>query len=79
VRVSLEQTARWLRGLGRVEAGFTCADPTSADVVDLLEETASGWGRLLVVRHAAEMSETPAQWALPSVPLGTHSPTWAVA
>jgi crotonobetainyl-CoA:carnitine CoA-transferase CaiB-like acyl-CoA transferase len=78
VQVSLARTARWLRGLGRVEDGFACANPTLADVTDLLEETPSGWGRLLVVRHAAQMSETPPHWELPSMPLGTHQPTWNV-
>jgi crotonobetainyl-CoA:carnitine CoA-transferase CaiB-like acyl-CoA transferase len=76
VHVSLARTAQWLRSLGQAEGGFTCAYPTLEDVTDLLEETPSGWGSLLAVRHAAQMSETPAYWDLPSVPLGTHPPTW---
>ena len=77
VQVSLARTGAWLRGLGRVEDGFACADPTFEDVADLLEEAPSGFGRLLAVRHAARMSETPARWALPSMPLGTHPPAWS--
>ncbi len=77
VQVSLAQTAAWLRALGRVENGFACADPAIEDVGDLLEETPSGFGRLLAVRHAARMSETPPRWALPAMPLGTHPPAWS--
>lgn len=76
VQVSLAQTAHWLRSLDRIENGLACADPAIEDVSDLLEETPSGWGQLLAVRHAAQMSATPPHWELPSVPLGTHPPTW---
>ena len=44
---------------------------------DRLHETASGFGLLTAVRHAAEMSETPPHWARGSVPLGTHAPAWS--
>lgn len=77
VQVSLARTAHWLRGLGRLEDGFACPAPALEDVADLLEETPSGWGRLLAVRHAARMSVTPPRWELPSVPLGTHPPAWS--
>jgi hypothetical protein len=30
------------------------------------------------VRHAAQLSETPAFWARPPVPLGTHAPVWPI-
>jgi crotonobetainyl-CoA:carnitine CoA-transferase CaiB-like acyl-CoA transferase len=76
VRASLAQSGYWLRGLGRID-GVKCPDPRSADVRDLMEETPSGFGRLTAVRHAAVMSETPARWQRPSVPLGTHAPAWA--
>ncbi len=75
VRVSLAQTARWVDGLGRV-AGQAVADPTLADVEDLLETGDSPFGRLRYVVPAARLSETPARWALPAVPLGTHEPVW---
>jgi crotonobetainyl-CoA:carnitine CoA-transferase CaiB-like acyl-CoA transferase len=75
VRVSLAQTAYWLRGLGRID-GMACTDPKFDDVRDRLEETASGFGRLTAVRHAAVMDETPPHWARPSVPLGTHPAAW---
>jgi crotonobetainyl-CoA:carnitine CoA-transferase CaiB-like acyl-CoA transferase len=75
VRVSLAQTAHWLRSLGRID-GLSARNPTADDVQDRLEETDSGFGRLTAVRHAVEMSETPPRWTRPSVPLGTHAPRW---
>jgi crotonobetainyl-CoA:carnitine CoA-transferase CaiB-like acyl-CoA transferase len=75
VRVSLAQTAHWLRGLGRIE-GMHCRDPGFHDVGDRLHEMASDFGRLTAVRHAADMSETPPHWLRASVRLGTHAPAW---
>ena len=69
VRVSLAQTGHWIRSLGRID-GLACPDPKLDDVRDRLEESASGFGKLTAVRHAAAMSETPPHWARPSVPLG---------
>jgi len=75
VRVSLAQTGHWLRSLGRVD-GLAHPDPGLAEVRDRLEESDSGFGRLTAVRHAANMSETPPRWARPSMPLGSHPPSW---
>ncbi len=75
VRVSLAQTGRWLRSLGRID-GTRAPDPARGDVLDCLEESSSGFGRLSAVRHPATMSETPPHWSRPSVPLGTHPPSW---
>jgi crotonobetainyl-CoA:carnitine CoA-transferase CaiB-like acyl-CoA transferase len=74
-RVSLAQTGAWLRSLGRVD-GLRAKDPSRQDVLDCLEESDSGFGRLSAVRHPAVLSETPASWARPSAPLGTHPPVW---
>ena len=78
VRVSLAQTGHWFAGLGRLENGFAGPDPKSADIADLLAETDTPFGRLTFVRHAAQLSETPAFWARPPAPLGTHAPVWPV-
>jgi crotonobetainyl-CoA:carnitine CoA-transferase CaiB-like acyl-CoA transferase len=75
VRVSLAQTGRWLRSLGRID-GMSAPDPARGDVLDCLEDSLSGFGRLSAVRHPATMSETPPHWSRPSVPLGTHEPRW---
>ena len=76
VRVSLAQVGNWLRRLGRIEQGLSCDDPSFDDVRDLLELQDSGFGRLTAVRHAAQLSETPARWERPSMPLGSHRAAW---
>jgi crotonobetainyl-CoA:carnitine CoA-transferase CaiB-like acyl-CoA transferase len=78
VRVSLAQAGHWFAGLGRLENGFAGPDPKSADIAELLQETDTPFGRLTFVRHAAQLSETPAFWARPPVPLGTHAPVWPI-
>lgn len=77
VRLSLAQTGRWLRSLGRID-GMGAHDPARGDVLDCLEESESGFGRLSAVRHPATMTEAPPHWSRPSVPLGTHEPRWPV-
>ena len=79
VRTSLAQTGRWLRGLGRVAGGFGAGDPAIEEVRDLLEESDSGWGRLMAVRHAGGLSATPPRWMRPAVPLGTDRAEWISA
>ncbi len=62
-----------------ISAGSTataCPDLRAEDVQDRLYDSASGFGRLTAVRHSAVMSETPARWERPSVPLGTDPPEW---
>jgi crotonobetainyl-CoA:carnitine CoA-transferase CaiB-like acyl-CoA transferase len=76
VQVSLAQTAHWLRSLGRIEDGTGCPEPSAEAVAALLEESDSGFGKLRAVRHAAQMELTPAHWAQPSVPLGSHPASW---
>jgi hypothetical protein len=76
VRVSLAATGRWIWNLGRVEDGFSCSLPSRDDVADLLETSQSPFGAMRGVRHAAQLSETPATWTRPSVPFGTDPPVW---
>jgi crotonobetainyl-CoA:carnitine CoA-transferase CaiB-like acyl-CoA transferase len=76
VRVSLAGTGRWLRGLGRVEHGLAAPDPGRDALADLLENSASGFGPLSAVRHAARLEATPAFFARPSVPLGSDAAEW---
>jgi crotonobetainyl-CoA:carnitine CoA-transferase CaiB-like acyl-CoA transferase len=73
VRVSLAQTAQWLRSLGRVETGFTVPP---LDRTAFLESYTSGYGNLLAVRPTPQLSRTPAHWSRPSMPPGTHAPVW---
>lgn len=73
VRISLAQTARWLRSLGRVENGLAARQPP---LDGLLQTTASGWGQLAAVCHGGQLTRTPVGWDRPSVPPGTHPPRW---
>jgi hypothetical protein len=79
VRVSLAATGRWIWNLGRAEGGFACQVPSRAEVEDLLETSVSPFGAMRAIRHAAQLSATPAGWRRPSVPLGTHPSTWPSA
>jgi crotonobetainyl-CoA:carnitine CoA-transferase CaiB-like acyl-CoA transferase len=76
VRVSLAQTAQWLWNLGRVAGGFKTEDLNGEAVSPFVEEVPSGFGPLRGVSHSAVLSKTPAYWARPAMPLGSHSPQW---
>jgi crotonobetainyl-CoA:carnitine CoA-transferase CaiB-like acyl-CoA transferase len=76
VRVSLAQTGRWLWNLGRVADGFKTEDLNGDAVAPFVEEAVSGFGPLRAVSHSAVMSKTPAYWARPAMPLGSHPPQW---
>jgi hypothetical protein len=41
-----------------------------------MEDVDSGFGALRAVRHSGILSKTPAFWARPAVPLGTHPAEW---
>jgi crotonobetainyl-CoA:carnitine CoA-transferase CaiB-like acyl-CoA transferase len=76
VKVSLARSGRWLQGLGRIAGGHSCPAPTPEDVAPYLETSESGFGRLEAIRHAAQLSRTPALWALPAMPLGSGVARW---
>lgn len=76
VKVSLAQTGRWLWKLGRMANGLEIRDFTGEVVMPFIEEVASGFGALRSVRHSAVLSKTPAFWARPAMPLGSHPPQW---
>ena len=77
VRLSLLQTANWIRHLGIVEDGMDMdEDPALAEPE--LEESPSGYDGMILrhVPHAAKLEDTPAVHRHPSVPLGTDPPTF---
>jgi hypothetical protein len=76
VRVSLAQTGRWLWNFGRLADGLKAPDFSRETVLPFLEETPSGFGTLNGVSHSARLSRTPAFWARPAMPLGSHPPEW---
>ena len=76
VRVSLAQTGQWLWNLGRVTDGLKTGDLKGDEVRPFLEAVPSGFGPLSSVSHSAKLSKTPAFWARPAMPLGSHPPQW---
>jgi crotonobetainyl-CoA:carnitine CoA-transferase CaiB-like acyl-CoA transferase len=73
VRLSLAQTAHWLRSLGTIENGFSVSMP---NIEPYLEMTPSGFGELSAVRHSAQLARTPAAWTRQSMLPGSHQPIW---
>jgi hypothetical protein len=79
VRISLAQVGKWMVDLGEVPAASLKGVPEEFSKAEL-----DGWstksetpsGPLRHLRPVAQMSETPAYWARPSVPLGYHRPAW---
>ena len=76
VRVSLAQTGRWLWNLGRVANGLATPDLGDDAVAPFMRDMPSGFGKLRAVSHSAVLSKTPACWARPAMPLGSHPPRW---
>jgi hypothetical protein len=54
-------------------------DLKGESVQPFIEELASGFGPLRSVKHSATLSKTPAFWARPAMPLGSHPPQWPAA
>jgi crotonobetainyl-CoA:carnitine CoA-transferase CaiB-like acyl-CoA transferase len=76
VRVSLAQTGNWLWNLGRVADGLKTEDLKGDTVQRFIEDLPSGFGALKSVMHSAVLSKTPAFWARPAMPLGSHPLQW---
>ena len=79
VRVSLAQAGRWLAALPRVDAAAVAACPTELPAERLAALTMvseTPFGRLRHLAPAAQLSETPAHWDRPSVPLDHDRPEW---
>ena len=75
VRVALAGTGEWLNRLGRVD-GTQLADPDGSMFEDLMADMATPFGPAHYLRPVEQMSETPAYYARPSEPYGTHPPSW---
>jgi crotonobetainyl-CoA:carnitine CoA-transferase CaiB-like acyl-CoA transferase len=76
VRVSLAQTGRWIWNLGRLHDGLATKDLRNEAIAPYVEEVQSGFGPLKAISHSARLSKTPAYWARPAMPLGSHPPRW---
>ena len=79
IRISLAQVSKWIVDLGEVPPAALKGIPAEFIASELeswstVSETPSG--RLRHLKPAVQLSETPAYWARPSVPLGYHRPVW---
>jgi crotonobetainyl-CoA:carnitine CoA-transferase CaiB-like acyl-CoA transferase len=79
VRISLAQVGKWLVDLGEVPESELKGIPAEFSPEELERwsmVTETPKGPLKHLRPAAQLTETPARWARPSVPLGYHQPVW---
>ncbi len=79
VRVSLARTARWITDQGKVDAAAlqdVQEELTVEELARLTMETESPLGRIRHLKPVAVLSETPARWTQPPVPLGHDRPAW---
>jgi crotonobetainyl-CoA:carnitine CoA-transferase CaiB-like acyl-CoA transferase len=79
VRVSLAQTARWLTDLAPLDAARVAAAPpelTPERIETLTLRSNSPFGPLAYLAPIVQMSETPAGWDRPPVPLDHDRPEW---
>jgi hypothetical protein len=79
VRVSLAQTGRWLTGLGRVAPELVRTAPESLPrerLEALCMTSATPFGRLRHLAPIVQLSETPAHWDRPAVPIDHDEPAW---
>jgi len=78
VRVSLAQTAMWFQQHGRVEPG-AAGGPDAARLEPFMTSSDTPHGRVRHLGPVAQLSETPARWDQPTVPLGAHPAAWTDA
>ncbi len=79
VRVALARTGRWITDRGEVESAALrglAEELGPEEIARLTMETASPLGRIRHLRPVALLSETPAHWTQPPVPLGHDRPVW---
>jgi len=72
VRVGLARTGKWIVDRGTVDADST----TAQEPAGLVMETQSPAGLITHLKPVVQLSETPARWERPPVPLGHHRPEW---
>ena len=78
VRVALARVGKWIVDLGEPRhpwAGLPEELP-EAELAALMGEMDAPDGRVRFLKPVIQLSQTPAHWARPPVPLGTHPPAW---
>ena len=73
VQLSLARTGSWVRAMGQTTSGLSVPVP---NIDSYLQPYPSAYGALEAIDHAAEFSDTPVHWKIPSSPPGTHAPQW---
>ena len=79
VRVSLAQTARWLTSMPLLDAGQVAqaASDLPEERIDALSmRSDTPFGPLTYLAPIVQLSETPASWDRPTVPLDFDPPEW---
>jgi hypothetical protein len=76
VRVSLARTGALLAGLPELPAGAESPELPAGRLDELMTVTGTPFGRLRHLKPVAQLSETPAAWDLPTVPLDHDRPEW---
>jgi len=76
VHRGVRKTPDHFANLGRVADGLKTEDLKGDAVAPFIEEVASGFGPLRAVSHSAVLPKTPAFWARPAMPLGSHPAQW---
>ncbi|HZQ37512.1 MAG TPA: CoA transferase [Dehalococcoidia bacterium] len=79
VRISLAQTGRWLTAQGRIGPELVAAAPGDLPperIAALSTTSETPFGRLRHLAPIVQLSETPARWARPAVPLDHDQPRW---
>jgi len=75
VRLSLAQTAHWLKSLGRLDAIFA-PDIKRSDISDYIGKVGSPYGKISFTKPVAQLSSTPGYWAIPPSPFGSYEAKW---
>lgn len=79
VRTSLEEVGRWIVELGMYppsEIENLNPEFSESELADWVAVTETPKGRLTHLSPIVQLSNTPAFWERPPVPLGFHRPTW---
>ena len=79
VRVSLARTGKWIVDGGLLDVAAIAGVPNELpeeEIARLTMETPSPLGSIRHLAPVAQMSETPARWARPPVPLGHNQAAW---
>ena len=80
VRVSLAQTATWIRSLGLAgeERVRGARDLSREEIASFSIHSETGFGPVTHLRPPVRMSATPARWRRGTALLGTDEPVWPV-